>query len=146
LFGTSVMFVMSSGNPALARIDDAIPFIYKHKIATIHPCGNPNTDLNNLTGFFKYRWKATYTDLTPEEVQKWLAYFNITDSKIVIIRVFESPHQPLLAIAPARKFQNYLDGQLLVDVNCVVQFNDGIVIQMKKEELEKALQGPGSDT
>ena len=63
-----------------------------------------------------------------------------------MIRVFESPHQPLLAIAPARKFQNYLDGQLLVDVNCVVQFNDGIVIQMKKEELEKALQGPGSDT
>jgi len=70
LFCTSVMFVMSSGNPALARIDDAIPFIYKHKIATIHPCGNPNTDLNNLTGFFKYRWKATYTDLTPEEVQE----------------------------------------------------------------------------
>ncbi|MBH48841.1 MAG: hypothetical protein CME71_11800 [Halobacteriovorax sp.] len=114
---------------------------------SISPCGNPNTQLENLTGFFEYKWKATYFDLGPVQKDNWIKHYGFEDRDIALVRVFQSPAQPTLAVVAARRFQNFLDGKLLVDVFCIILAEKNAPVRSyEPEELEQILLGPGSDT
>jgi len=142
---TSILFYLYPyGTSGLGQARE----IEEHEvISPISPCGNPNTDLTNLTGFFEYRWQATYVDLYDKPMERWIEHHGLENQEIVKVRIFTSPVLPKVAVVGARRFVNYLNGQILVDVHCVVLTEDGrFVRQYNPDELEKILTVPGTDT
>lgn len=132
---------------ALVPIHSSLGQANEHETrAPIHPCGEPNADLKNLTGFLKYRWTATYVDLEPVFVAQFLSHFDLLDTDISLIRVFKSQHQPKLGIVAAHRFTNYLDGKPLVDLWCVVKLYDEWVMSISPETLGDIFADAGSET
>ena len=107
------------------------------------PCGGDKL-LEGLTGYFKYRWKATYVDLGPGPISRWVKYHQLPADQVAVVRVFHSPFQPQVAVATARRWQNHLDGQLLVSVLCIVPTPDGALVRAyEPHELEAIIAEPG---
>ena len=133
--------------PAGAAAVDAEKYGHEQARA-IHPCGHSGRQLSNLTRFFVHRWRATYVDLEPILLVRWLEFHDLLDADppIVLARVYSSPHQPLLAVVAAYQFENYLDGQVLVSVHCIAPVNEQHLLrQYEPEALEAILGTPGDD-
>ena len=110
------------------------------------PCGQDKL-LDGLTGFFKYRWQAQFVDLGPGPTQRFLEHNNLSDAEIALVRVFYSPHQRTVAVVTARRFTNYLAGNPLVAVLCIVPaLGGGLTWQYGPRELEAIIAVPGHDT
>lgn len=112
----------------------------------IHPCGNPNTDLTNITEFFEKRWQATYVDLQPMHIAAFVLHYELLRTDIVKIRIFQSTHQPKLGVVLARKFENHLNGKPLVSMYCVIKVNNQYVVGISPETLADVLKGTDEDT
>ena len=122
----------------------------EHKeLQKLHPCGDAGLDFNGLTGFFRYRWDATYRDLTDHAVKIWLEYHNLENSEIVVVRLFRSKMQETIGVLHGRRFINYMDRektQPLVNVLCIVKVNNSHVIQYTMDEIQAILNSGGEDT
>ena len=133
--------------PAAAAAVDAQE--YEHEqLQRVHPCGHSGRQLSNLTQFFFHKWRATYVDLDPILLERWLKFHDLSDADppIVLARVFSSPHQPLLAVVGAYQFENYLDGQVLVQMHCIAPVNERHLLrQYEPEALQTILGTPGDD-
>ena len=112
----------------------------------LHPCGEPGLDFNGLTGFFQYKWRADFRDLSDRAVQIWLHYHGLQHTEITVVRLFKSPQQPTIGVLHGRRFVNYLDGKPLVDMLCIVKVQDSHVIQYSMDEIEKILNSGGENT
>lgn len=109
------------------------------------PCGDDKL-LQGLTGFFQYRWKAEFVDLGPGPVSRWVKHHQLSPDQVDVVRVFHSSFQPKVAVATARRWQNHLDGELLVSVLCIMPAPDGALVRAyDPEELESIIAEPGSD-
>jgi len=110
------------------------------------PCGQDKL-LEGITQFFEYRWQAKFVDLGPGPTQRFLEHNSLTDAEIAVVRVFHSRHQPTVAVVTARRFTNYLDGNPIVDVLCIVPApGGGLTWQYGPRELEAIIAVPGHDT
>ena len=110
----------------------------------IHPCGGAGLELRSITQFFQYRWKAHYRDLNDEEIQEWISYHELDDVGITIVRLFQSPMQPVSALVSAKRFVNYLDGNPLVDLMCVVKLDGKLAMEYTPKQLQHILEPKGS--
>ena len=109
------------------------------------PCGSDKL-LQGLTQFFAYKWKAKWVDLGPGPMARWVKYHELPADQVDVVRVFHSPHQPQAAVVTARRWQNHLDGKLLVSVLCIMPAPDGALVRAyDPEELESIIAEPGSD-
>lgn len=109
------------------------------------PCGSDKL-LEGLTGFFVYKWKAEFVDLGPGPIARWVKYHQLAADEVDVVRVFHSQFQPKVAVATARRWQNRLDGELLVSVLCIIPAPDGALVRAyDPEELESIIAEPGSD-
>lgn len=132
---------------ALVPIHSSLGQANEHETrASIHPCGESNADLTNLTGFLEFRWKATHADLDPVFVAQFLLHFDLLHTDISLIRVFKSQLQPKLGIVAARRFTNYLNDEILVDLWCVVKLYDEWVMSISPETLGGIFADAGSET
>jgi hypothetical protein len=125
----------------------SIPKEVEHRDHALHPCGMPGLDLQGITSYFLHRWKASYVDLKPEFIARYLEHIENTNEDIVLVRVFFSPHQNNVAVITAKRFVNYLDGKPLVDMYCVIKSSDdNIVREYDSRELEDIIREPGIGT
>lgn len=111
----------------------------------LHPCGGVGLELRSITQYFQHRWKSRYRDLDDGAVKEWVAYHNAEDEDIVLVRVFQSYMQPELAVVSAKQFVNYLNGNPLVQLMCIVKLNDRLSLEYSPEKLQSILEGKGSD-
>jgi hypothetical protein len=123
---------------------------HRNSVESLHPCGGKGLMLEGITGYFRYRWSARYADLDDKAVKTWVEYHKIQDLEVTLVRVFQSPTQPTMAVVSARKFENYLNGKPLVQMMCVVKMNtdevtDAIALEYTPNELQKILSGIGAD-
>lgn len=109
------------------------------------PCGDDKL-LQGLTQFFAYKWKAKWVDLGPGPIARWAEYHQLGEERVDVVRVFHSRFQPQVAVVTARRWENRLDGKLLVSVLCIVPAPDGALVRAyEPEELEKIIAEPGHD-
>ena len=111
----------------------------------IHPCGGAGLELRSITAYFQHRWKARYRDLNDGAVKAWAAYHNAEEEDIILVRVFQSYMQPEMAIVSARQFVNYLNGNPLVQLMCVVKLYDKLTLEYSPDDLQTILESEGSD-
>jgi hypothetical protein len=111
-----------------------------------HPCGQAGLDFEGLTGFFHYKWKADFRDLNDSAVQVWLRHHGLEHTQITVVRLFKSSVQPTVAVLHGRRFINYLNGQTLVDMLCIVKVNGSHVMQYEMTRIEEILRSGGEDT
>ena len=136
--------------PILAAILAAFfyvkPVVSGEQASIPGPCG-ADQQLADITKYFTWRWAAKHHDMNPALLQRWLKFHELEDRNppIVLARLFSSVQQETIAVVAAWRFQNFLDGKLLVDVLCVAQTESGsFVRQYQPEALQKILSGPGS--
>lgn len=122
---------------------------YEHEqLQRVHPCGYAGRQLSGLTQFFVHKWKATYLDLDPELLRRWLEFHDLLDEDpaITLARVYSSPFQPLVAVVAAYEFTSELDGKVLVQMHCVVPVDSRHMLrQYDPEALQVILGRVGND-
>lgn len=101
------------------------------------PCGSPYLELENLTGYWSYRWGSDYKDFTEDEVRTFLKAKGLEESEITGIRIFSADAHEDYALTATRLFQNYLNGKPLVKLRCVVKLNGFVAFIMDPEDLEE---------
>ena len=103
------------------------------------PCGSPYLELENLTGYWSYRWNSDYKDFTEDEVKTFLKAKGLEGSEITGVRIFRAAAHKDYALTASRLFQNFLNNRPLVEVRCVVKLNGFVAYLMLPEELEEVL-------
>jgi succinate dehydrogenase flavin-adding protein (antitoxin of CptAB toxin-antitoxin module) len=113
------------------------------------PCGEHGEQRDSLIGFYQHEYNATYKELNKKEIDIFLKRVNQEDSDIVNVRVLQSPFHDSYAIIASHLFQNFLDGNLLVEVYCAKKIGDSFVIYIKgdmfKEFIGKDFSELGKD-
>jgi len=113
------------------------------------PCGENSEQRDSLIGFYQHEYNATYKELNKKEIDIFLKRVNQEDSDIVNVRVLQSPFHDSYAIIASHLFQNFLDGNLLVEVYCAKKIGDSFVIYIKgdmfKEFIGKDFSELGKD-
>ena len=126
--------------PVAAAVDEHI------ERKALHPCGEAGLDFKGLTGWFQYRWQASFRDLTDRSVDIWLRHHGLEDTDITVVRLFRSRQLPSVAVLHGRRFVNYLDGKPLVDMLCIVRVKDVHVLEYPMKKIEEILNAGGTDT
>ena len=92
---------------------------------------------------------SLYIDIPKEEIDIFLKRVNQEDSDIVNVRVLQSPFHDSYAIISSYLFQNFLDGNLLVELYCVKRIGGDLLIYIKgdmfKEFIGKDFSELGKD-
>jgi hypothetical protein len=104
-----------------------------------NPCGSNGEQRDILTMFYQHEYKAIYKELNKEEIDIFLKRINQKDSDIVNVRVLFSPLHDSYAIISSYLFQNFLDGNLLVELYCVKRINGSLAIFIKGDMFEEFL-------
>jgi len=95
------------------------------------PCGENGEQRDSLIGFYQHEYNAIYKELNKEEIDIFLKRVNQEDSDIVNVRVLQSPFHDSYAIISSYLFQNFLDGNLLVELHCVKRIGGDLLIYIK---------------
>ena len=99
-----------------------------------NPCGKNGKQRDGLTAFYQYKFNASYKDLNEEETKYFLRILGMTfndlgsqwNSDIVNVRVFKSSTYDSYAFVSSWLFQNFLEGQLLVELYCIKELPSAI--------------------
>ena len=97
----------------------------EHNAVIPHPCDS-GVQLQTLTDAWSRRFNAESRDLTEEQRFNFLKNFPVDD--VDNIRVFRSEVQPGYAVVLSSTFENFLDGKLLVQIQCVKRINGALSI------------------
>ena len=103
----------------------------------LNPCGLNGMQRDGLTFYFHNRFSAEYKDLSKEDVVTFLNSIEKKDTKVTNIRIFKSPHKEGYAVILSYLFQNFLGGEVLVELNCIAKIYDSPVIYITEEGLQK---------
>ena len=103
------------------------------------PCGKNGEQRDVLTIFYQHEFNAIYKELNKEEINIFLKRINQEDSDIVNVRVLFSPLHDSYAIISSYLFQNFLDGNLLVELYCIKKINGSLAIFIKGDMFEEFL-------
>ena len=118
-----------------------------------NPCGKNGKQRDGLTGFYQYKFNASYKDLNEEETKYFLRILGMTfndlgsqwNSDIVNVRVFKSSTYDSYAFISSWLFQNFLEGQPLVELYCIKELPDGAsALFIKADSIEQFLGKPYS--
>jgi len=107
-----------------------------------NPCGKYVKQRDSLTAYFEHRFSSIYKDLNQEELKEFLIKTEQENSDIVNVRVFKSPLHPSYAIISSYLFQNFLSGDVLVELYCVKELNGSAAIFIKEDRLEEFMGKP----
>jgi hypothetical protein len=102
-----------------------------------NPCGLNGLQRDGLTSYFYYKFSAQHKDLSLEETQYFLKSIEQEDSRISNVRIFKSPHRDGYAIIASYLFQNFLGGEVLVELYCIERVNKSPVLYVTEEGLRK---------
>ena len=131
-----VLFIYLWSFSAIAQDAD----IEEHNREVVsNPCGSNGEQRDILTMFYQHEYKAIYKELNKEEIDIFLKRINQKDSDIVNVRVLFSPLHDSYAIISSYLFQNFLDGNLLVELYCVKRINGSLAIFIKGDMFEEFL-------
>ena len=112
-------------------------------------CGENGEQRDSLIGFYQHEFNAIYKELNKEEINIFLKRINQEDSDIVNVRVLSSPLHDSYAIISSYLFQNFLDGNLLVELHCAKRIGGDLLIYIKgdmfKEFIGKDFSELGKD-
>ena len=103
------------------------------------PCGENGEQRDSLIAFYQHEYNAIYKELNEEEIDIFLKRVNQEDSDIVNVRVLQSPFHDSYAIISSYLFQNFLDGNLLVELYCIKKINGSLAIFIKGDMFEEFL-------
>ena len=103
-----------------------------------HPCKFAGRSLENITGFFKYKWDAKYRDLRDSAVLTWVAYHSLENENVTIVRIFASHMQRKLAVVSATKAPAFI-GQTFPSLHCIVPIQSQLVKTYTEDELSEIL-------
>ena len=103
-----------------------------------HPCKFAGRSLENITGFFKYKWDAKYRDLRDSAVLTWVAYHSLENENVTIVRIFASHMQRKLAVVSATKAPAF-NGQTFPSLHCIVPIQSQLVKTYTEDELSEIL-------
>ena len=103
-----------------------------------HPCKFAGRSLENITGFFKYKWDAKYRDLRDSAVLTWVAYHSLENENVTIVRIFASHMQRKLAVVSATKAPAF-NGQPFPSLHCIVPIQSQLVKTYTEDELSEIL-------
>ena len=107
-----------------------------------NPCGKYNKQRDSLTAYFEYKFSAIYKDLNQEELKEFLTKIGQENSDIVNVRVFKSSLHPSYAVISSYLFQNFLSGNVLVELYCVRELNGSSTVFIKEDRLEEFMGKP----
>jgi hypothetical protein len=131
-----VLFIYLWSFSAIAQDAD----IEEHNREVVsNPCGKDGEQRDILTMFYQHEYKAIYKELNKEEIDTFLKRMNQEDSDIVNVRVLFSPLHDSYAIISSYLFQNFLDGNLLVELYCIKRINRSLAIFIKGDMFEEFL-------
>jgi len=131
-----VLFIYLWSFSAIAQDAD----IEEHNREVVsNPCGSNGEQRDILTMFYQHEYKAIYKELNKEEIDTFLKRMNQEDSDIVNVRVLFSPLHDSYAIISSYLFQNFLDGNLLVELYCIKRINRSLAIFIKGDMFEEFL-------
>ena len=102
-----------------------------------NPCGKYNKQRDSLTSFFEYKFSAIYKDLNQEELKEFLIKIGQENSDIINVRVFKSPLHSSYAIISSYLFQNFLSGDVLVELYCVKKLNGSSAMFIKEDKFKE---------
>ena len=109
-----------------------------------HPCGFPGRALEQISGFFKYKWDAQHRDLKESAVRTWVKYHSLEEENITLVRVFASRMQQKLAIVSATEAPLF-NGQKFPTMYCIVPIHSQLVKTYTEDELSEILGPPDKD-
>jgi len=107
-----------------------------------NPCGKYNKQRDSLTAFFEYKFSAIYKDLNQEELKEFLIKIGQENSDIVNIRVLKSPLHSSYAIISSYLFQNFLSGDVLIELYCVKKLNGSSAMFIKEDRFKEFMGKP----
>ena len=107
-----------------------------------NPCGKHGKQRDSLTVYFEHSFSAIYKDLNQEELKEFLIKIGQENSDIVSVRVFKSSLHPSYAIISSYLFQNFLNGDVLVELYCVRELNGSSTVFIKEDRLEEFMGKP----
>ena len=102
-----------------------------------NPCGLNGLQRDGLTFYFHHQFSAEYKDLSLEETQHFLKSIEQEESRISNVRIFKTSYQEGYAIVASYLFQNFLGGEVLVELYCVERLNGSPVLYVTEEGLRK---------
>ena len=103
-----------------------------------HPCGFPGRALENISGFFKYKWDARHRDLKESAIRAWVEYHGLEEENVTLVRVFASRMQKKLAVVSATEAPLF-NGQKFPTMYCIVSIKSQLVKTYTEEELTDIL-------
>ena len=104
---------------------------------TFNPCGLNGLQRDGLTSYFQYKFSATYKELLKKDVENFKTNIKPEDSKVSNIRIFKSEYNAGYAVMFSYLFQNFLEGEVLVELYCIERVNNGPVLYITEEGLKK---------
>ena len=107
-----------------------------------NPCGKHGKQRDSLTVYFEHSFSAIYKDLNQEELKEFLTKIGQENSDIVNVRVFKSSLHPSYAVISSYLFQNFLNGDVLVELYCVRELNGSSTVFIKEDRLEEFMGKP----
>ena len=118
-------------------------YLKEHNEEIIYnPCGKHGKQRDGLTAYFEHSFSAIYKDLNQEELKEFLIKIGQENSDIVSVRVFKSSLHPSYAIISSYLFQNFLNGDILVELYCVRELNNSVAIFIKEDRFEEFMGKP----
>ena len=134
-----VLFIYLWSFSAIAQDAD----IEEHNREVVsNPCGKDGEQRDILTMFYQHEYKAIYKELNKEEIDTFLKRMRQENSDIINVRVFKSPVHPSYAIISSYLFQNFLSGDVLVELYCVRELNGSSTVFIKEDRLEEFMGKP----
>jgi len=107
--------------------------------STFNPCGLHGLQRDGLTYYFYYNYGATYKELSEEDVENFKTNMELEDSKVSNIRIFKSKYKEGYAVMSSYLFQNFLGGDVLVELYCIERINGSPVLYLTDKGIEKFL-------
>ena len=107
-----------------------------------NPCGKHGKQRDSLTVYFEHSFSAIYKDLNQEELKEFLIKIGQENSDIVSVRVFKSSLHSSYAVISSYLFQNFLNGDVLVELYCVRELNGSSTVFIKEDRLEEFMGKP----
>jgi len=123
--------------PVVAEGGSSLPNSYV-EVQQGHPCGFPGRALENISGFFKYKWDARHRDLKESAVRSWVEHHDLEGEDITLVRIFASRMQQKLAIVSAKEAPPF-NGQKFPTMYCIVPVQSQLVKTYTEEELADIL-------
>jgi hypothetical protein len=108
------------------------------KIQQGHPCKFAGRSLENISGFFKYKWDAKHRDLNESAIKAWVEYHGLEEENVTLVRVFASRMQQKLAVVSATEAPLF-NGQKFPTMYCIVPIQSQLVKTYSDEKLADIL-------